>query len=213
MFWNPVASLSPISSPPSHLSPSLHLSAPLLPPPAERTVCGAHRQKKARQAQDLTERIQRPPGPVEQQHEHTLPLESRESTRIGMHWNTQTDIFKKKKIYSHTISSSLMWLNKKGTEQRQNKKRALKVPYDWPPYKTQYIDFKSVKPVIPSHSVVNFWMISNKMFAFCTFDSISWCPQMKGRWQKLTKSGWSKSKKLRRNKTNRLKLREHGQVC
>ncbi|XP_070768820.1 myocardin [Enoplosus armatus] len=43
----------------------------------ERTVCGAQRQKKARQAQDLTERIQRPPGPLEQQHEHTRPLENR----------------------------------------------------------------------------------------------------------------------------------------
>ncbi|XP_070692249.1 myocardin isoform X2 [Pempheris klunzingeri] len=43
----------------------------------ERAVCGAQRQKKARQAQDLTERIQHPPGPVEQQHEHTLPLENR----------------------------------------------------------------------------------------------------------------------------------------
>ncbi|KAM9353280.1 uncharacterized protein ABDE67_005652 [Symphorus nematophorus] len=43
----------------------------------ERTACGAQRQKKARQAQDLTERIQHPPGPAEQQHEHTLPLENR----------------------------------------------------------------------------------------------------------------------------------------
>ncbi|XP_029306992.1 myocardin [Cottoperca gobio] len=43
----------------------------------ERTVCGAQRQKKARQTQDLTERIQCPPGPVNQQHEHTLPLENR----------------------------------------------------------------------------------------------------------------------------------------
>ncbi|XP_042279707.1 myocardin [Thunnus thynnus] len=43
----------------------------------ERSVCGAQRQKKARQAQDLSERIQHPPGPVEQQHEHTLPLENR----------------------------------------------------------------------------------------------------------------------------------------
>ncbi|KAM7420963.1 hypothetical protein PAMA_015254 [Pampus argenteus] len=42
----------------------------------ERSVCGAQRQKKARQAQDLSERIQHPPGPVEQQHEHTLPLEN-----------------------------------------------------------------------------------------------------------------------------------------
>nr|XP_046256731.1 myocardin [Scatophagus argus] len=41
----------------------------------ERTVCGAQRQKKARQAQDFTESIQRP-GPVEQQRKHTLPLES-----------------------------------------------------------------------------------------------------------------------------------------
>ncbi|XP_028986294.1 myocardin [Betta splendens] len=38
----------------------------------ERTVCGAQRQKKTCQAQDL----QRLPGPVEQQHEHTLPPES-----------------------------------------------------------------------------------------------------------------------------------------
>ncbi|XP_033497081.2 uncharacterized protein LOC117266172 [Epinephelus lanceolatus] len=43
----------------------------------ERTVCGAQRQKKARHAQDLSERIKRPPGSVEQQHEHTLPLENR----------------------------------------------------------------------------------------------------------------------------------------
>ncbi|XP_031155334.1 myocardin [Sander lucioperca] len=46
----------------------------------ERTVCGAQRQKKARQTQDLIERIQRPPGPVEQQHEHTLPLENRSAS-------------------------------------------------------------------------------------------------------------------------------------
>ncbi|XP_042345145.1 myocardin [Plectropomus leopardus] len=46
----------------------------------ERTVCGAHRQKKARQAQDLSERIKRPPGPVEQQHEHTLSLENRSAS-------------------------------------------------------------------------------------------------------------------------------------
>ncbi|XP_028282246.1 myocardin isoform X2 [Parambassis ranga] len=43
----------------------------------ERTTCGAQRQKKARQAQDLTERIQRPPGPVEQQHKYTPPPENR----------------------------------------------------------------------------------------------------------------------------------------
>lgn len=53
--------------------------------PTERSVCGAQRQKKARQAQDLSERIQHPPGPVEQQHEHTLPLENRESTRVQTH--------------------------------------------------------------------------------------------------------------------------------
>ncbi|XP_072250200.1 myocardin [Leuresthes tenuis] len=41
----------------------------------ERTVCGAQRQRKSRQAQDLTERIHRPPAPAEQQHEHALPLE------------------------------------------------------------------------------------------------------------------------------------------
>lgn len=44
IVWNPVASLSPISSPLSllisHLSPSLHLSAPFLPPsPAHREDC------------------------------------------------------------------------------------------------------------------------------------------------------------------------------
>ncbi|XP_068591563.1 myocardin [Cebidichthys violaceus] len=43
----------------------------------ERTVCGAQRLKKSRQTQDLTERIQRPSGPVEQQQKHTLPLENR----------------------------------------------------------------------------------------------------------------------------------------
>ncbi|CAF97916.1 unnamed protein product [Tetraodon nigroviridis] len=31
----------------------------------ERTVCGGHRPKRARHTQDLNERIQRPPGPVE----------------------------------------------------------------------------------------------------------------------------------------------------
>uniref|UniRef100_A0A3B5AMJ8 Si:dkeyp-69b9.3 n=1 Tax=Stegastes partitus TaxID=144197 RepID=A0A3B5AMJ8_9TELE len=48
-------------------------------PPAERTPCGAQRQKKPRQAPDLSERIQRPPGPAEPQHEHTVSLENRES--------------------------------------------------------------------------------------------------------------------------------------
>ncbi|TKS82168.1 Myocardin [Collichthys lucidus] len=43
----------------------------------EKTACGPQRQKKARQTQDLSERLQRLPGPVEQQHEHTLPLENR----------------------------------------------------------------------------------------------------------------------------------------
>lgn len=72
-----------------------HLSRLL--PPTERSVCGAQRQKKARRVQDLSERIQRPPGPAEQQHEHTLPLENRESTRIRMHRHTHR--------HSHTISS------------------------------------------------------------------------------------------------------------
>lgn len=95
-------SLFPISSPLSlsadlpSVPPSLHLSAPFVrpspSPPAERTVCGAQRQKKARQTQDLTERIQRPPGPSEQQHERTLPLENRESTRICMHRHTQNKV-------------------------------------------------------------------------------------------------------------------------
>ncbi|XP_056262034.1 myocardin [Pseudoliparis swirei] len=43
----------------------------------ERNACGAQRHKKARQTQDLTERIPRPPGPVEQQPKHTLPLQNR----------------------------------------------------------------------------------------------------------------------------------------
>ncbi|XP_068425018.1 myocardin [Clinocottus analis] len=42
----------------------------------ERNACVAQRQKKARQTQDLTERIQRPPGPVEQQPKHTQSLEN-----------------------------------------------------------------------------------------------------------------------------------------
>ncbi|KAM9723361.1 myocardin [Menidia menidia] len=46
-------------------------------PAQERSVCGAQRQKKARHAQDLAERIQRPPASVEHQHEHALPHESR----------------------------------------------------------------------------------------------------------------------------------------
>lgn len=65
-------------------------------PPVERTACGAQRQKKARQAQDLTERIQRPPGPVEQPHKHTLPLENRESTshtHAPAHTDRVTHIF------------------------------------------------------------------------------------------------------------------------
>ncbi|XP_067367783.1 MEF2-activating motif and SAP domain-containing transcriptional regulator isoform X2 [Channa argus] len=43
----------------------------------ERTVCGAQRQKKACQAHNLTERLQHPPGPVEQQQKHALPPENR----------------------------------------------------------------------------------------------------------------------------------------
>ncbi|XP_074540494.1 uncharacterized protein LOC141801377 [Halichoeres trimaculatus] len=44
----------------------------------EKTVCGAQRHKKARQSQDLTDRIQRLPGSVQQPHEkHTPPLENR----------------------------------------------------------------------------------------------------------------------------------------
>ncbi|XP_034552787.1 myocardin isoform X2 [Notolabrus celidotus] len=47
----------------------------------EKTVCGAQRHKKARQAQDLTDRIQRLPGPAQQPHEkHTLPLENRSAS-------------------------------------------------------------------------------------------------------------------------------------
>ncbi|XP_053182542.1 myocardin [Scomber japonicus] len=54
----------------------------------ERSVCGAQRQKKTCQAQDLSERIQHPPGPVEQKHEHTLPLENRPAS-----FPLSTDVF------------------------------------------------------------------------------------------------------------------------
>ncbi|XP_041648476.1 myocardin isoform X2 [Cheilinus undulatus] len=43
-------------------------------------VCGTQRHKKARQSQDLTDRIQHLPGPVQQQHEHTMPLENRSAS-------------------------------------------------------------------------------------------------------------------------------------
>ncbi|CAB1448879.1 unnamed protein product [Pleuronectes platessa] len=49
----------------------------------ERSVFGAQRQKKARLAQDLTERIHCQPGPVEQQHQHTLPLENRSASFLS----------------------------------------------------------------------------------------------------------------------------------
>ncbi|KAM3873225.1 uncharacterized protein ACN63O_002232 [Diretmus argenteus] len=42
----------------------------------DRSVCGAQRQKKARQAEDLNERIQSRPGSLEQQHKHTPPPEN-----------------------------------------------------------------------------------------------------------------------------------------
>lgn len=81
MFWNPVASPSLCWSPICPLLPTyLHLSSFSLPP-LERTVSSTQRQKKACQAQDL----QRLPGPLEQQHEHTLPLENCESTCVHMH--------------------------------------------------------------------------------------------------------------------------------
>lgn len=43
----------------------------------ERTVCGAHRHKKARHAPDLSERVFCLSGSTEPQHEHRLPLENR----------------------------------------------------------------------------------------------------------------------------------------
>lgn len=46
-------------------------------PAKERSVCGAQRQKRARQAQDLGERVPCLSGPAKQQHEHRLPLENR----------------------------------------------------------------------------------------------------------------------------------------
>ncbi|XP_038140277.1 myocardin isoform X2 [Cyprinodon tularosa] len=64
----------------------------------ERTVCGAHRQRKARPSQNLTERIQQPPAAAEQQLEHTLPLENGTSS-------FPTDVFEE------DISSSLSSLN------------------------------------------------------------------------------------------------------
>ncbi|XP_068180089.1 myocardin isoform X2 [Antennarius striatus] len=46
----------------------------------DRTVYGAQKQKRARQAKDHTERIQRPLGPAEQKQEHTLSLEKRHAS-------------------------------------------------------------------------------------------------------------------------------------
>ncbi|CAB1334429.1 unnamed protein product [Coregonus sp. 'balchen'] len=43
----------------------------------DRSVCGAGRQKKARLADDLGEKIQRRPGPLELLHKHILPPENR----------------------------------------------------------------------------------------------------------------------------------------
>lgn len=61
-------------------SPSYVFSPSSISFPAERTTGGTHRPKKARQLQDLvSERVQHPPGPLEQKH--PLPSESRESTR------------------------------------------------------------------------------------------------------------------------------------
>lgn len=76
----------------SHLSPSLtYLHHSLLSSShAERAVCGAQRQKKARQVKDLTERIQHPPRPVEPQHKRTQPPKSGESTCIHMHQCTHS---------------------------------------------------------------------------------------------------------------------------
>ncbi|XP_056143032.1 myocardin [Lampris incognitus] len=45
-----------------------------------RSVCGAQRQKKSRQAGDLSENVQRRPRSLEQQHKHTRPLENRPVT-------------------------------------------------------------------------------------------------------------------------------------
>ncbi|KAM3614950.1 uncharacterized protein V6R79_021301 [Siganus canaliculatus] len=44
---------------------------------SERTACGPQRQKKARQAQNVNEKIPHAPAPAEKQHGHTLPLENR----------------------------------------------------------------------------------------------------------------------------------------
>lgn len=80
-------SSSSFSSSSACLFTDLDRSLFFVPPPAERTVCGTQRQKKARQTQNLAERIQHPPGPVE--HKHALPPEGRESTCIHMRRHTQ----------------------------------------------------------------------------------------------------------------------------
>ncbi|KAM6968293.1 uncharacterized protein FYW47_006989 [Aplochiton taeniatus] len=54
----------------------------------DRTVCGAQRQKKARHAQDPSERIPRRPGSLEHLHKHTLPLENCPSS-----FPLSTDVF------------------------------------------------------------------------------------------------------------------------
>ncbi|XP_055083567.1 myocardin [Periophthalmus magnuspinnatus] len=45
----------------------------------ERSVCGTHRHKKARQAPELVERVPRLSSTTEQQQDHRLPLENRTS--------------------------------------------------------------------------------------------------------------------------------------
>ncbi len=48
----------------------------------DRSYSGAHKQKKARLAEDLSEKIQSQPGPLEVLQRHILPLENSESLKI-----------------------------------------------------------------------------------------------------------------------------------
>ncbi|XP_034029443.1 myocardin-like [Thalassophryne amazonica] len=60
----------------------------------ERSVSGFQRQKKARQSQDLCERIQHPPGPPEQRFECTVAQENAESPCIRTSsFPLSTDVF------------------------------------------------------------------------------------------------------------------------
>ena len=50
----------------------------------DRSVCGTGRQKKARLANNLGEKVQHRPGPLDLIHKHILPPENRELTHTRM---------------------------------------------------------------------------------------------------------------------------------